>query len=427
MTNKKVLIISPHFPPQNAADMHRVRMSLPYFKEFGWDTEVVVVDEAYSDIVRDELLLQSIPADIKIHKVKALNKTWTSKFGLGSLALRAMWYYYKKVNQLLKTQKFDLVYFSTTEFPLCVLGAYWKKRFKVPYVIDMQDPWHSDYYRNKPREQQPQKYWFSYRLNKYLEPIAMKEVGGLISVSENYITVLKERYLLIKDIPQATITFGAYAPDLQIAADNYQKFKPLLNPAFKNIVYIGRGGADMHKALTVLFKTLKRGLDTDPALFNNLRFYFIGTSYAPAGQGKPTVLPMANEYGVQNNIVENTDRISYYHTLLTLQQADALFIPGSDDPNYTASKLYPYLLTQKPLLAIFNRQSSVVSIVEQCTRHATVLTIPDDDDATDNKLYTLLSAWAKGDFQSIQLTGEFENYSARSLTLQQVALFNKVV
>lgn len=427
MTNKKVLIISPHFPPQNAADMHRVRMSLPYFKEFGWDTEVVVVDEAYSDIVRDELLLQSIPADIKIHKVKALNKTWTSKFGLGSLALRAMWYYYKKVNQLLKTQKFDLVYFSTTEFPLCVLGAYWKKRFKVPYVIDMQDPWHSDYYRNKPREQQPQKYWFSYRLNKYLEPIAMKEVGGLISVSENYITVLKERYLLIKDIPQATITFGAYAPDLQIAADNYQKFKPLLNPAFKNIVYIGRGGADMHKALTVLFKTLKRGLDTDPALFNNLRFYFIGTSYAPAGQGKPTVLPMANEYGVQNNVVEITDRISYYHTLLTLQQADALFIPGSDDPNYTASKLYPYLLTQKPLLAIFNRQSSVVSIVEQCTRHATVLTIPDDDDATDNKLYTLLSAWAKGDFQSIQLTGEFENYSARSLTLQQVALFNKVV
>jgi hypothetical protein len=427
MANKRVLIISPHFPPQNGADMQRVRMSLPYFKELGWDAEVVVVDEAYSEIVQDELLLQSVPADIKIHKVKALNKSWTSKFGLGSLALRAMWHYRKKVNQLLRSQKFDLVYFSTTQFPLCVLGAYWKKCFGIPYVIDMQDPWHSDYYQDKPKEQQPRKYWFSYRLNKYLEPIAMKNVDGLISVSENYITVLKDRYPHIKGIPQATITFGAYAPDLQIAADNRKTFKPLLSPAFKNIVYIGRGGTDMHKALAVLFKALKKGIDTDSTLFNNLRFYFIGTSYAPIGQGKPSILTIAHEYGVQNSVVEITDRITYYHTLLSLQQANALFIPGSDDPDYTASKLYPYLLTKKPLLAIFNKQSSVVSIIEQCTRYATVLTMPGDDDTTDNKLYCLLTDWAKGDLQNIELTGEFDKYSALSLTMQQVAIFNAVI
>nr|WP_082855897.1 glycosyltransferase [Mucilaginibacter sp. L294] len=402
-------------------------MSLPYFKEFGWDAEVVVVDEAYSEIVRDRLLLQSIPSDIKIHKVKALNKSWTSKFGLGSLALRSMWYYRKRVNLLLKTQKFDLIYFSTTQFPLCILGAYWKKRFGVPYIIDMQDPWHSNYYKDKPKQQQPPKYWFSYRLNKYLEPIAMKSVDGLISVSENYITILKNRYPHIKNIPHATITFGAYSPDLKIAADNRESFPPLLNPAFKNIVYIGRGGADMYKALAVLFKTLKRALDTNPGLFNKLRFYFIGTSYAPTGQGIPSVLPIAQEYGVQNSVIEITDRISYYHTLLTLQQADALFIPGSDDPNYTASKIYPYLLTQKPLLAIFNSQSSVVSILNQCTLYVTVLSISGEDGATDNKLYALLTGWADGDFQNIQLTNEFDNYSARCLALQQVAMFNQVI
>ena len=32
---KRLLIISPNFPPLNAADMQRVRMSLPYFKDFG--------------------------------------------------------------------------------------------------------------------------------------------------------------------------------------------------------------------------------------------------------------------------------------------------------------------------------------------------------------------------------------------------------
>jgi hypothetical protein len=74
------------------------------------------------------------------------------------------------------------------------LGAYWKKKHGIPYVIDMQDPWHSDYYKNKPKAERPKKYWISYRLNKYFEPIAMKNVDGLISVSKAYIDTLKQRY-----------------------------------------------------------------------------------------------------------------------------------------------------------------------------------------------------------------------------------------
>jgi hypothetical protein len=85
---KKVLIISPYFPPSNAADMQRVRMSLPYFKEFGWDAEVVTINEKYADLVKDNLLLQTIPKEIPVYKVKAFNKRYTFKLGLGSIALR---------------------------------------------------------------------------------------------------------------------------------------------------------------------------------------------------------------------------------------------------------------------------------------------------------------------------------------------------
>src|SRR6201985_428119 len=149
-------------------------------------------------MTKDDLLLLSISEDIKVYKVRALNKKWTSKIGLGSLALRSPWFYRQQVNALLRKGKYDLIYFSTTQFPVCTLGAYWKKRFGIPYVIDMQDPWYSEYYRNKPKHEQPPKYWFSYRLNKCLEPIAMKQVDGLISVSESYITDLKIRYPGIK-------------------------------------------------------------------------------------------------------------------------------------------------------------------------------------------------------------------------------------
>lgn len=95
-----MLIISPYFPPSNAADMQRVRMSLPYFSDFGWVAEVVVVHERYSDVIKDPLLLQSLPANVKIYKVKAFDKKWTSKIGLGSMALRSLPYYFLKVNYL---------------------------------------------------------------------------------------------------------------------------------------------------------------------------------------------------------------------------------------------------------------------------------------------------------------------------------------
>ncbi|MBS1530098.1 MAG: glycosyltransferase, partial [Bacteroidetes bacterium] len=246
-------------------------MSLPYFSQCGWDAEVVTIDPKYSEMPKDDLLLQSIPPGIKIHYVDAMNKGWTSKFGLGSIALRSLRFYRKKVNELLKKEHFDLIYFSTTQFPVCILGAYWKKRFGVPYVIDMQDPWHSDYYQNKPKDQRPKKYWFSYRLNKRLEPKAMRTVDGLISVSESYITTLKERYPEISHIPAETITFGAFEPDMEIAEKHKDSFPQLFDPPFVNIVYIGRGGTDMRSAITPLFMALRDGLDTHPGLFDKIR------------------------------------------------------------------------------------------------------------------------------------------------------------
>lgn len=423
--NKKVLVISPYFPPANAADMQRVRMSLPYFACLGWDATIVTVDEQYTDIAKDDLLLQTVPDHIKIYKVKALNKKRTSKLGMGSLALRSLWFYRQKVNSLLKKEKFDLVYFSTTQFPVCVLGAYWKKRFGIPYIIDMQDPWYSEHYKSKPAHHRPPKYGVAYSLHKYLEAIAMKNVGGLISVSENYITDLQHRYPEISNIPSAVITFGAFEPDLKIAADNKAQFKSILDPSTKNVVYIGRGGIDLHKAIIPVFEALAKRLADKSGSFNKLKFYFIGTSYAPAGMGIQSIMPLAKQYGLESYVIEIPERISYYHTLLTLQQADALFIAGSDDPKYTASKIYPYLLTGKPLLAIFNSQSSATAILQEYeSQHAYSY---DATPALDLKVYDFLKQVLNGTIEMPEYNIQaIKKYSGQNMTMLQCAFFNKV-
>ena len=113
---KKVLIVSPHFPPVNAADIHRVRQSLPYFKQFGWEPTVLCVAPEYVEMAMDDNLEKSIPKDIEIQKVMAYSTKYTRKFGLGNLGIRAFWQLYKEGHRLLKAEQFDLVYFSTTVF-----------------------------------------------------------------------------------------------------------------------------------------------------------------------------------------------------------------------------------------------------------------------------------------------------------------------
>ena len=422
---KRVLIISPYFPPSNSADMHRIRMSLPYFEKFGWKAEVVTVDPSYSDVVKDDFLFMSIPKGTIIHSVKALSKQLTTKVGLGSIALRSIWYYKLYVDNLLKKEAFDLIYFSTTQFPVCILGSYWKKKYKVPYVIDMQDPWHSNYYQDKPKKERPAKYWFSYRLNKYLEPIAMNKADGLISVSKAYIKDLKSRYVQLKKIPAEVITFGAFEKDFEFALTQKQSFKSLNIKANQNvnIVYVGRGGHDMYKAISLLFRCVKDGLKNSPQLFSKLKFHFIGTSYAPTGKGIPTVLPIAQEYGISEYVIEETDRVTFYQGISYLLEADALFIAGSDDPQYTASKIYPYILAKKPLLAIFHSESSAYKIIEE-SKAGQVIAIDKPENTSllvDRFMSTINTPDIKTDWNY------FDQFSAENMTFRQCKLFEKVL
>jgi hypothetical protein len=43
----------------------------------------------------------------------------------------------------------------------------------------------------------------------------------------------------------------------------------------------------------------------------------------------------------------------------------ALILLGSAEPHYTASKVFPYVLAQRPLLAVFHEDSSVVTILRE--------------------------------------------------------------
>jgi hypothetical protein len=158
-----------------------------------------------------------------------------------------------------------------------------------------------------------------------------------------------------------------------------------------------------------------------------LHFYFIGTSYAAAGKGIPTIAPVADLEGVSSQVTEITDRIPFYQTLNTLADADALFIPGSNDPQYTASKIYPYVLVNRPLLALFHASSSAVNFLKNC-KVGKVLTFDQQEENIINEMKDFLYRLANKEPFQVEADQEvLAQYSAKAMTQKQCDLFNAVI
>ena len=255
----------------------------------------------------------------------------------------------------------------------------------------------------------------------------MGAADGLISVSPGYIGVLQERYPRLQHVPVAVIPFGLHLDDLRIAKKNDQLQQTgVAKPKTFDLIYVGRGGYDLLPAFKQLFAAIKLGLQKDAELFQHLRVKLYGTSYAAAGQGISTLDNEIQAQGLTNIFEESTDRLPYYQALNILRRADLLLLPGSEDAQYSASKIFPYLLAQKPILAIVHQGASATSMLSKLPG-AGVFSVGDENPG----LYESIKAYlenvmkAKGHPTEIPLP-ELGEFSSANLTKVQTELFNQV-
>ncbi len=413
--------------------MQRVRQSLPYLKENGWEPTIISVDERFVEAYSiDNLLLKTFPEETKVYKVSALRSSFTRKFGIGSLSLRSFFQIRKKGDELLKKEHFDLIYFSTTAFHVMALGPRWKKKFKVPFILDIQDPWYNTFYFENALQKKTAKAKIFHKVDKFLEAKTVPFADGIVCVSSGYRDMYLQRYPVLSDNCFKVIPFGCATIDFPIAEKYVHSSKIKFSTTEKNIVYIGRGGHDMEFATEIIFDAINLGLKSESKLFSNVRLWFIGTSYAPAAKGVKTIEHIAKKKKVGHLVTEITDRIPYFETLYLLSKADILFVPGSSDPTYTASKIFPYIYTNKPMLAIFHKQSSVNEILKT-TNTAKVLSFGTYTDEDERQKLAQEGCVFLRDALNQTITNSalnheaFEGYTARSMVKQQSDFFEEVI
>ena len=347
--------------------MQRVRMSLPYYRANGWEPVVLAVEGPWQGCTQEPDLLASLPSDVRIVRTRALPACLCRVFGVSHLGLRAWGHFLWRGCRLLGAEKFDLVFFSNTQFVTFTLGRIWRRLYGVPYVLDVQDPWRTDYYE-RPGSRRPPGGW-KYRAARLqarlLEGWAFARAGAIMSVSPHYLEDLRARYPRLAATPSAVLCFGASEADLEQArrlpapASLFSR-----GPGEVHLVYTGASGPVMPHALLVLFTALRRYRERSPEKAARLRFHFVGTSYVPAGQGKPSVLPIAEQCGVRDLVGEIPHRLGFLEAARWQLEADALLLLGSSDLAYSPSKVYQYRLTGRPIVGLVFRDSVMEALLD---------------------------------------------------------------
>ena len=425
---RQVLLVSPNFPPINAPDMQRARLALPYLREHGWEPVVLAVAPEFSGGVLDPLLEQTYPVDIRVVRVRGLSRRATRWAGIGSLWWRCGAALRRAGDRLLGNERFDLVFFTTTQFDAFALGPAWRRRFGVPYVLDYQDPWISPYYHKT--KTRPPGGWLKFNAGQWFarrrEPASVRQAAAIVTVSDGYGDDLVTRYPELDRRRITLLPFGASPADMAIAAA-HPPAAPCVNFTDGNIhlVYTGRCGPDMAFALTVVFRAFNRYLASDPTTARRMRFHFIGTSYAPPPLGQESVMPIARAEGVAPFVDEHCPRVPYFDALYYLQHAGALLVLGSNDPSYTASKLFPCVLAERPMLIVFGRDSLVLKLATEVGAGVRVsFAGPGDCERVVDEIHGRWFATAGFRSQPAFNREKFRAFTAESLTARLAEIFD---
>jgi glycosyltransferase involved in cell wall biosynthesis len=356
---KKVLIITAHFPPGNLAAVHRSRLFAQHLPEFGWEPIILTVDEKYYEEELDWNLVKLLPPSLKIYKSKSFPVTKPRI--IGDIGLRAFLFLYRKAKQIIKEEKIDFVYIPIPFFYLALLGRLLHRSTGVLYGIDYIDPW---VHKFPGSEKIFSRHWFSAKLARVLEPMAVKRASLITGVAESYYKgVIERNPALTGHAIFGSMPYGGERADHEKI--KFLELKPYLFEKRQEKIQLVYAGAMLPKAYEPL-ENIFKAISKNGAEFSNVEFHFIGSGKVPNDPNSYNIKPMAEKYGLWQTIIfEYPARIPYLDVLTHLEAATGVFILGSTEPHYTPSKVYQGVLSFKPILAVLHKESTAVQVLKE--------------------------------------------------------------
>jgi hypothetical protein len=378
-------MVSPHFPPDTSAGTHRVRLLAPHLAAYGWEPTVVTVEPSGYEGRLDPELAALVPDSLRVVRAPALDVERTRRLGLGDLGLRSLIGLGHACRTLLRAEKFDALFITIYPTYPALLGPLLKRRHRVPFLLDYQDPWVGAWGRDVgggPGGTPDLKSRLTRACAQRMEPMVVRAADAITAVSARTYEDVLRRVPGARPKACAAIPIGFDPGDLtRLRATPRENRWFAADDGFVHVCYVGTllpTGIEVLRATLAGLALLR---DRNPAAYSRLRLHFLGTSNQRDTAAPARVRSIAAEMGVASAVGEEPARLDYLDALNVQVQADALLLIGSMEPHYTASKVFPALLSGRPVLAVYHAASSVVQIL--ANRRATdVLTFDREDPAS---------------------------------------------
>ena len=402
--------------------MHRARLFAQHLPSFAWEPVILTVHEKFYEELLDYNLLKLLPNDLRIEKVKAFKRLGP----IGDIGIRSFFQLYRKAKKLIKKEKFDFLYIPIPSFYCALLGRMLHDKTGIKYGIDYIDPWVHHFPGS---EIFLSKHYFSTKLAKILEPIAIKKASLITGVAEGYYKPVLERNPHLKNIVSGAMPYGGEVQDHEIVESS--NILPYLFEKKNDKIQLVYAGAMLPKAYKPLEKIFE-AIVAEKKNFYDIEFHFIGTGKSPNDPEGFNIKPLAEKYNLFNNIVfEYPARIPYLDVLVHLKIADGVFILGSTEPHYTPSKVYQAILAEKPILAVLHRESSAINVIETSgTGYVLSFAGLNDIDIIKNSFADRFFSFRGfiASFKKEQVnTTLFNEYSANDVTRKLVGLLTKAL
>jgi len=367
---RRVVIVSPHFPPSNATAGHRTRLFAAHLRKYGWEPHVLAVDPRFYEEPLDWDLMRLLPADLPVSRTRALPLRPVRV--VGDLGVRALLWQYCALSKLAARREIDLLFIPIPPNFSALLGPLLNWRHKVPYAIDYIDPWVHPW---PEAEKRFSKAWFAYKLGQLFEPIVLRHASLVTGVAPGYYQGAFDRNPDIPPKPHVSLPYGAEIRDFSYL-DEHARPVTLFDPDDGNfhVVYTGTLLPRAKEPMVAVFEAVRELMESSPDA-RRLRLHFIGTGNA-ATNDEPCVAPLAEAAGIGHLVREHPARIPYLDALNHLNRAAAVLVVGSTEPHYTASKIFPAILSGRPVVAVLHAKSSASSILAE-TRGCLVVAFDD--------------------------------------------------
>jgi hypothetical protein len=357
---RRVVLVAPDFPPANTAGAHRPRLFAKHLPAFGWTPTVLTIRRDQIEGPLDPLLEQLLDPELDVVRTGALTVPFRV---IGDVGIRSLGHHASALHAATRRGHVQAIVLFGPPWFSFLLGPLMRRRFGTPYVVDYIDPWISDWTASHAF---PSKGWFYQRAAAAIEPAVLRSAAHVTAVSEGILTGLCERYPWLDATRLSAMPYGAERDDLEAPArlhvepPDFRAGDDEVTMAFTGALQ-PKGGALLRAVLRALADIRQSG----STLGRQIRLRTYGTSNLTWAHDLHTVMPIARELGVDSCVSEIPQRVPYLQAMAVLGACDIVLVMGSVDQYYHASKLYPAIVSGRPILALCHADSSIRTVMDE--------------------------------------------------------------